>query len=129
MGNLLLMCIWHTHEVGPEPIFRFLVASALRETFIISYFKICGTVGSGPGRNEYYTYKLIFTPTELSGNRYCHYISTIMKVTLVKCVFARSKAGILGSNPNQDMDVCVCVYSICIALYVGSGLATGWTLA
>jgi hypothetical protein len=26
-------------------------------------------------------------------------------------VFARSNAGIVGSNPTQGMDVCVCVYS------------------
>jgi hypothetical protein len=38
-------------------------------------------------------------------------------------VFARWKAGILGSNPTRVMDVCVCV-----VLRVGSGLATGWSL-
>jgi hypothetical protein len=27
-------------------------------------------------------------------------------------VFARLKAGIVGSNPTKDMDVCVCVYSM-----------------
>jgi hypothetical protein len=27
-------------------------------------------------------------------------------------VFARSNAGIVGSNPTWDMDVCVCVYSV-----------------
>jgi hypothetical protein len=27
-------------------------------------------------------------------------------------VFARSKAGIVGSNPTQGMDVCVCIYSV-----------------
>jgi hypothetical protein len=27
-------------------------------------------------------------------------------------VFSPSNAGILGSNPTQDMDVCVCVYSV-----------------
>jgi hypothetical protein len=27
-------------------------------------------------------------------------------------VFVRSKAGIVGSNPTQGMDVCVCVYSV-----------------
>jgi hypothetical protein len=33
---------------------------------------------------------------------------------------ARYNAGVLGSNPNQGMVVCVCA-----VLYVGSGLATG----
>jgi hypothetical protein len=26
--------------------------------------------------------------------------------------FARSNTGVVGSNPNQDIDVCVCVYSV-----------------
>jgi hypothetical protein len=42
-----------TWGTGPEPIFRVLIAIALRETFIISYFKISGTVSSGPGNDEY----------------------------------------------------------------------------
>jgi hypothetical protein len=33
--------------------------------------------------------------------------------------FARSNAGIVGSNPTQDMDVCiVCVYSVFVLFYV-----------
>jgi hypothetical protein len=41
-------------------------------------------------------------------------------------VFVRLKAGIVGSNPTQDMDVwCVCV---CVVQRLGSGLATGWSL-
>jgi hypothetical protein len=35
--------------------------------------------------------------------------------------FARSKAGIVGSNPNQGTDVCAFI------LCVGSGLATSWS--
>jgi hypothetical protein len=41
---------------------------------------------------------------------------------------ARSNAGIVGSNPTQGMDVCVCVYSVCVVLCVGSGLAMGWSV-
>jgi hypothetical protein len=40
--------------------------------------------------------------------------------------FARSNAGLVGSNPTQNMDVSVrlfCVYVLC----VGSDLATGWS--
>jgi hypothetical protein len=37
--------------------------------------------------------------------------------------FARSNAGIVGSNPSQGMEVCACVYSTS----VGNGLATGWS--
>jgi hypothetical protein len=36
-------------------------------------------------------------------------------------VFARSNAGIVGSNPTQGMDVCV----HCVVVCVGSGLAMG----
>jgi hypothetical protein len=43
-------------------------------------------------------------------------------------VFARSKAGIVGSNPTQGMDVCIVfVYSVCVVLWVGRGLAPGWS--
>jgi hypothetical protein len=43
-------------------------------------------------------------------------------------IFVRSNAGIVGSNPTEGMDVCVCVYSVFVLfLYVGSYLATGWS--
>jgi hypothetical protein len=41
-------------------------------------------------------------------------------------VFARSNAGIVGSNPTRVMDVYVRLFCVCAVLYVGSGLATGW---
>jgi hypothetical protein len=40
-------------------------------------------------------------------------------------VFARSNAGIVGSNPAQGMDVCVLLFCVCVALCVGRSLATG----
>jgi hypothetical protein len=48
-------------------------------------------------------------------------------------VFARSNAGIVGWNPTQGMDIC-CMYAFilglcCPVLCLGSGLATGWSLA
>jgi hypothetical protein len=43
-------------------------------------------------------------------------------------VFARSNAGIVGSNPAQGMDVSVRLFYVCVVLCVGSGLATGWSL-
>jgi hypothetical protein len=46
-------------------------------------------------------------------------------------VFARSDAGIVGSNPTQGMDVW-CVYAFilcCVVLCLGRGLATSWSLA
>jgi hypothetical protein len=39
-------------------------------------------------------------------------------------VFARSNAGIMCSNPTRGMGICVCLFCICTALCVGSGLAT-----
>jgi hypothetical protein len=44
-------------------------------------------------------------------------------------VFARSKAGIVGSNPTQGMDVwCVCgFFCVCVVLCLVRGLATSWS--
>jgi hypothetical protein len=42
-------------------------------------------------------------------------------------VFPRSDADIVGSNPTRGMNVCVCVYSVCVVLCVDSGLATSWS--
>jgi hypothetical protein len=42
-------------------------------------------------------------------------------------VFARSKAGIVGSNHIQGMDVCVRLFYVCVVLCLGSSLATGWS--
>jgi hypothetical protein len=42
-------------------------------------------------------------------------------------VFALSNTGIVCSNPTRGMDVCVCLFCICIVLCVGSGLATSWS--
>jgi dolichol kinase len=43
-------------------------------------------------------------------------------------VFALSDAVIVGSNPIQGMDAW-CVYAFIMCLCLGSGLATGWSLA
>jgi hypothetical protein len=42
-------------------------------------------------------------------------------------VFARSNAGIVGSNPTRGIDVCVRLFCVCVVLCVGSGLAMGWS--
>jgi hypothetical protein len=42
-------------------------------------------------------------------------------------IFARSNTGVVGSNPTQDMDVCVHLFCVYVVLCVGSGLATGWS--
>jgi hypothetical protein len=38
-------------------------------------------------------------------------------------VFARLNDWILGSNPTEGMDVCLCLFGV----YTGSGLETGWS--
>jgi hypothetical protein len=42
-------------------------------------------------------------------------------------VFARSNTGIVGSNPNRGVDICVRLFYVCVILCSGSGLATVWT--
>jgi hypothetical protein len=42
-------------------------------------------------------------------------------------VLARCSTEIVGSNTAGDMDVCVRLFCVCVALCVGSGLATGWS--
>jgi hypothetical protein len=37
---------------------------------------------------------------------------TVAARSQARIVFARANAGIVGSNPTQGMDVCVCVYSV-----------------
>jgi hypothetical protein len=42
-------------------------------------------------------------------------------------VFARSNAGIMGSNPTQSMDVFVRLFCISVVLFVGRNHVKGWT--
>jgi hypothetical protein len=42
-------------------------------------------------------------------------------------VFPRSNTAIMGSNPTQGMGICVRLFCVCVALWVGSGLATDWS--
>jgi hypothetical protein len=42
-------------------------------------------------------------------------------------VFARSNAGVVGSNPTQGICVCVRLFCVCVVLCVCSGLATAWS--
>jgi hypothetical protein len=45
-----------------------------------------------------------------------------------RTVFARSNTGVVGSNPNPDMDVCVHFFRVCVVLCVGSGFAMDWSI-
>jgi hypothetical protein len=40
-------------------------------------------------------------------------------------IFARSNVTVVSSNPTRGMDVCVCIYSVCVVRCVGRGLAMG----
>jgi hypothetical protein len=40
-----------------------------------------------------------------------------------RTTFALSNAGVVGSNPNRGMDVCVHLFCVRVVLCVGSGLA------
>jgi hypothetical protein len=48
---------------------------------------------------------------------------TVAARSKVRTVFARSIAGIVGSNSTQGMDACVRLFCVCSVL--GRGLATG----
>jgi hypothetical protein len=58
-----------------------------------------------------------------------YYSKLILKLPITvaarsKAVFARSDAGIVGSNPTRGMDLCVCAYSVFVLFCIGSGLST-----
>jgi hypothetical protein len=51
---------------------------------------------------------------------------TVAARSKARTFFARSDAGIMGSNPTHSMDVwCVRLFCVCVVLCLGSGLATG----
>jgi hypothetical protein len=50
---------------------------------------------------------------------------TVAERSKVGTIFARSNAGIVGSNPTEGMDVCVPLFCVDAVLCVGRGLATG----
>jgi hypothetical protein len=65
-----------------------------------------------------------FSPNFLSSSML---IITVAASSKACTVFARSEAGIVGSNPTQGMDIwCVCVF---LCLCTGRGLATIWSPA
>jgi hypothetical protein len=54
---------------------------------------------------------------------------TVAERSKIWTVFDRSEAGIVGSNPIQQMDVWfMCLFCVCVVLYLGRGLATSWSL-
>jgi hypothetical protein len=58
-------------------------------------------------------------------------VTELVPITVVSrsktwTVFDRLNFGIVGSNPIWGMNVCVRLFCVCVVLYAGSGLATGW---
>jgi hypothetical protein len=50
---------------------------------------------------------------------------TVAEWSKARTAFARSDAGIVGSNSTQGMDVwCMCLFCVCVVLCLGRGLAT-----
>jgi hypothetical protein len=50
---------------------------------------------------------------------------TVAERSKALTVFARSEAGIVGSNPTKGMYVwCMCLFCVCVVLCLGRGLAT-----
>jgi hypothetical protein len=49
----------------------------------------------------------------------CSLPVTVVEQSKACTVFARSEAGIVGSNPTQGMDVCMCVF-FCVCIQVTS---------
>jgi hypothetical protein len=45
--------------------------------------------------------------------------------SMARTDFAHSNTGIVASNPNRGMDVCVRSFCVCVVMCLGSGLATG----
>jgi hypothetical protein len=39
---------------------------------------------------------------------------TVAARSMAWIVFARSNAGIVGSNPTKGMDVCLCLFCVCV---------------
>jgi hypothetical protein len=51
-----------------------------------------------------------------------NYTAIVVARSKALTVFARSDVGIVGSNPNQGMDVCVRLFCVCVVLYVVAAL-------
>jgi hypothetical protein len=56
--------------------------------------------------------------------KYCQPITVVAR-SKAYTVIACSNTGIVGSNSTRGVDVFVHLFSVCVVLCVGSGLATG----
>jgi hypothetical protein len=72
--------------------------------------------------------KGIHTPYSLNNiNHFVRMSITVAVRSKAWTAFARSNAGIGGSNTTEGMDVCVCLFCLCAVLCAGNGLATSWS--
>jgi hypothetical protein len=53
--------------------------------------------------------------------------TTVAERSKAWTLFARSNSRIVGSNATQGMDVSVRLFCVCVVLFVGRGLVTGWS--
>jgi hypothetical protein len=75
-------------------------------------------------------------PSKFRAQRLCYFWEfvylmspiTVAALSKVWIVFVCSNAGNVGSNPTQDIDVCVGLFCVCVVLCEGRGLAMGWSL-
>jgi hypothetical protein len=80
---------------------------------------------------QVYTYMFVYMCNGLYAVRILCFFTYTVPITVATpskacTLFARSKAGIVRSNPTQSTVVCVCA-CVCVALCVGSFFAKGWS--
>jgi hypothetical protein len=63
----------------------------------------------------------------ISGGKFKLWLTTVVTRSKAWTAFARSNAGIMGSNPTQSMDVYVRLFCVCAVPCAGSGLAMDWS--
>jgi hypothetical protein len=69
----------------------------------------------------------LIKPVSLNHCRWFTKPITVVARSKAWTVFARSNSEIVGSNPTGGMDVCMCLFYVCVVVCVGSGLETGWS--
>jgi hypothetical protein len=53
---------------------------------------------------------------------------TVVALSKAWTVFTGSNSGIVASNPTQFMDVCACLFCVCVVLFVDRGFEIGRSL-
>jgi intracellular sulfur oxidation DsrE/DsrF family protein len=74
--------------------------------------------GSTPRQINWLTVCRNVTLTGISKNNYVEEPITVVARSKALIAFVRSNTGVVGSNPAQGMDVCVCDFSVFVLLCV-----------